>query len=288
MISSEPIKMVFFGGEPLAVPALTELEKADMTPQLIVTNPDRRGGRGLAVLPPPAKVWAEERDIPVLQPESLRDSGVLQKLRSVNADIFVVVAYSKIFPRDVLEIPKEGALNMHPSLLPKYRGPSPIRSAILHDDRETGVTIILMDEEMDHGPILAQKPVTVPKDNWPMKGRKLDALLAETGGKLLAETILKYLDGSIEPQAQEHKKATYTKKIERGDGAIDLAADDYQNFLKIQAYDGWPGMFFFAQKNGKEIRVKVTDVTYEDGQLTITRVIPEGKKEMRYADFIIR
>lgn len=278
--------IVFFGGEPLAVPALEKLKAADLLPRCVVCNPDRPQGRKQIMTAPPAKEWALQNNIDVFQPESLGDPSVQAKLSEMNPDIFVVVAYSALIPKTLLDIPMRGALNAHPSLLPKFRGPSPIRSAILADERHTGTTIILLDEKMDHGPILAQEELPISEDEWPLRGTELDARLADLSGSLLANTIPQWLAGEIKPREQDHEHATYTKKITKADGELDLSDDPYTNLLKIRAFDGWPGTFFFAERGGKQIRVKVTDAELApDGTLKILRVVPEGKQEMHYQTF---
>lgn len=280
------VKIAFFGSPPLAVGVLDELEKAHIFPSLVVTSPDVHKGRKLGLTPPEAKMWAEVRSIPVLQPSSLKNDDIAAFLNT-EWDLFIVASYGKIFPKTLLSLPKHGTLNVHPSLLPKFRGPSPIRSAILEDVRETGVTIMLMDEELDHGPIVAQARVELEKDEWPPRATLFEQLLAHAGGQLLTETIPLWLMGEITPEEQDHSKATFSKKIIKEDGRIDLADDPYKNLLKIRAYDGWPGTYFVHSKNGKNIRVKITDAKLaEDGALRILRVIPEGKKEMDYQDFL--
>ncbi len=285
-MNNPSLRIAFFGTPDIAVWVLEELEKAGILPTLIVTNPDAPQGRKMVITPPPAKVWAESHDIPVFQPTTLKDSETLEKLKSEAFDLFVVAAYGKIIPQAILDIPKYGTLNVHPSLLPKLRGASPIRSAILNDMHETGVTIMLMDEKLDHGPILAQEIVHIAKDDWPLHGQVLDELLARHGGALLAETIPEWIQDGLAPQEQMHDAATFCTKITKEMGEIDLAADPYQNLLKIRAFDGWPGTFFFREKNSAKLRVKIVDATLNtDGSLKILRVIPEGKKEMSYDDF---
>lgn len=280
------IHFIFFGGEPLGVPALDALEGAGLLPQLIVCNPDRPQGRKMILTPPPVKVWAGERNIAVFQPERF-DDAAHQRLADTSADLFVVVAYNAIIPKHILEIPEHGVLNAHPSLLPRFRGPSPIRSAILADERVLGSTIILLDEQMDHGPIVAQETLAIDEHEWPLPGRQLDERLAEQCGTLLARSIPKWIAGEIEPQEQEHESATYTHKLTKADAEIDLSDDPYTNLLKIRAYDGWPGAFFYTDRHGKTIRVKVTDAELDtNGALRITRVVPEGKSEMAYDDFL--
>jgi len=283
---SNGIKFVFFGGEPLAIPTLEQLREVDLLPSLVVAGPDRPSGRGRKLTPPPAKVWAEAHNIPVFQPESLKNPEALTPLLSREWDVFVVVAYNAILPKSLLEHPRYGTLNVHPSLLPFLRGPSPIRSAILKDMSTTGVSIMQMDAEMDHGPIVVQEEVTIPKEKWPMRGVELDALLSERGGALLAKTIPKWVAGECGPEEQDHDRATYTQKFSKADGLINLDDDPYQNLLKIRAFDGFPGTYFFIEKDGKQIRIKITDAEIApDGSLKILRVIPEGKKEMDYVTF---
>ena len=286
-MNDTPLKIAFFGTPDIAVWVLTALKSASFAPSLIITNPDTPKGRKMLITPTPAKIWAEENNIPVAQPETLHDEAMAHTLRNGGYDLFIVAAYGKIIPQSVLDIPKFGTLNVHPSLLPKLRGASPIRSAILGDMRKTGVTIMLMDEKLDHGPILAQEVLHIAKDDWPLRGQTLDELLARHGGTLLADVIPKWMSGEIEPTAQDHAQATFCTKITKEMGEIDLAGDSHQNLLKIRAFDGWPGTYFFQEKNGTKIRVKIIDAELDtDGSLKILRVIPEGKKEMSYADFL--
>ena len=282
----EDIKIAFFGGEPLAVPALEALRERHILPDLIITNPDTPQGRKLILTPPPTKIWAEKYELAVFQPEKVSDPEVIKKLASENFDLFIVVAYGKILPEAIVSMPRLGTINVHPSLLPRFRGPSPIRSTILNDERETGVTIMKMDSEMDHGPIIAQEKVTIDKEQWPIPGRTLDNLLANAGARLLTEVLPQWIGGNCETHEQNHKEATFTKILTKEMGEIDLHDDPYQNLLKIRAFDGWPGTYFFTEKNGKKVRVKITDAELNDkGDLEILRVIPEGKKEMDFLTF---
>jgi methionyl-tRNA formyltransferase len=281
-------RFAFFGTPDIAVSVLTILKEQGMIPSVIITNPDAPQGRKMVLTPSPVKVWAASERIPVLQPQSLRtDDTVLHYLREHGIELSIVVAYGKIIPEPLLQIPKFGTINVHPSLLPLLRGASPIRTAILRDMRTTGVTIMLLDALLDHGPVLAQETVEIPESEWPLRGKELDTLLAEKGGALLAKTIPGVVNGDITPVPQNHERATFCEKITKEMGEIDLTADPYQNLLKIRAFDGWPGTYFFALKNGKRIRVKIVDAELgTDGTLVITRVIPEGRNEMRYEDFI--
>ena len=207
-------------------------------------------------------------------------------LSTTHYQLFIVAAYGKILPKDLLQIPKHGSLNVHPSLLPKFRGASPVRSAILENVPETGVTLMLMDEKMDHGPIIAQAKTTIALEDWPPHARILEEMLAREGGTLLAEVLPDWILGKITPEPQDDTKATFCKKIKKEDGLIDLSADPYANYLKIRAFDGWPGTFFFEKRADKDIRVKITDAEFKNGKLLIKRVTPEGKKEMEYKVFL--
>lgn len=288
---------VFFGTPRFAVQVLDALEKEGVLPDVVVTAPDRPAGRGLLLQAPPVKDWALERDIPALQPENFKQaSETLTLLKNSEWNLFLVAAYGTILPKDILALPQKGALNVHPSLLPKFRGASPIESQILADEKTVGVTIMLMDEKMDHGPILSQASVT-PEDlpaqtKWPLKASVLETMLATVGGELLAETIPAWLSGSIKPEEQKHDEATFTKKIERADGLIEVggrptsAKEEYEKYLKYCAYDGWPGVYFLTKRNGGEMRVKITDAEYKNGAFAPRKVIPEGKKEIGYQEFL--
>ena len=155
------IKVAFFGGPQISVDFFDALQKYDINPELVVTTPDKPAGRKLILTSPPLKDWADKQQIPVLQPEKLLDTDFTSALSEI--DLLIVVAYGKIIPKKILEIPKYGAINFHPSLLPLYRGASPIISALLDDHKETGMSLMLLDEKMDHGPLLAQQKISVSR-----------------------------------------------------------------------------------------------------------------------------
>jgi methionyl-tRNA formyltransferase len=272
------IKIGFFGTPEYAVTTLEALKKASFEIAFVVTQSDKPKGRKMILTSPPAKVWAVTNNIPVLQPEKLRDLELFETLKNYNCDVFVVIAYGKIIPEEILNIPKFKSLNIHGSLLPKYRGSCPIESAIINNDSKTGVTIIRMDKEMDHGPIVATTEVQV--EPWPPKSEVLGEKIVEAGSDLLVEILPKWVNGEIKEIPQDHEKATYTKMIKKEDGLIDLNDDSYKNYLKIQAYHKWPTAFFF--KNGK--RMKITEASYINGKLVIEKVIPEGKPEIPYKE----
>jgi methionyl-tRNA formyltransferase len=280
------IPYVFFGTPRFATIVLDELERAGLPPSAVVTQPAKPKGRHLVLTPSETETWARERGIPVLAPERIRGNETfMEELSRINARCFVVAAYGNMLPKTLLDLAPHGTLNVHPSLLPKYRGASPIESQILSDERDIGVTIILMDEELDHGPILSAKRIERPEP-WPAKGTVLTEILAREGGKLLAETLPRWLNGKITPIEQDHQRATYTRKIEKSDGLIELSADPMENLRKIRAYDEWPGAFTMVKRRGQRIRVKITEASIIDGKLSLTRVIPEGKREMAFQDFL--
>lgn len=281
-MSSPDVDFAFFGTAPLARGVLDALARRGFMPTLIVAGVDRIDSRTKKIIEPMEKQWAHEHHVPVLQPQTAEE--LASELAKHAWGLFVVASYGKIFSDSVLSIPKRGVLNVHPSLLPRLRGPSPIRSAILRDEKKTGVSIMLMDNEMDHGPLVAQKEVGIAL--WPPKGSWLDELLAREGGELLAQVLPAWLADEIETRPQNHDIATYSGKIEKDDGRLDLSADPYQNLLKIRAYEGWPGTFAYFDRSGKKIRVSILDAHVQNGKLVIGTVKPEGKREMRYDELL--
>lgn len=279
------MRFVFFGTPDLAVTALSELESVGLVPSLIVTTPDAPVGRKHIITPPPTKVWASERTIPVFQPSSLKNKEDLAPLTNEPWDIFVVFAYGKIMPAWLLSLPKYGTINAHPSLLPKLRGASPIRSTLLTDLSAAGVTIIQMDAAMDHGPILHQQPITLAE---PIPGRTLDRTLSRMCGDLLAHVMTELPKGAITPKEQDHNAATFCTKITKDMSELMLdphnlpTSDIAQAYLrKVYAFDGWPETFFIH----KNARIKIKDAILIDGVFTPTRVVPEGKSEMDFTSF---
>lgn len=289
MMRKNKLKIAFFGTPESAVIVLEELKKAGLTPSLIITTPDKPKGRRLVLTPPPVGVWAKENKVNFVQSDVLDDT-LLDLLHEGDFDLFIVASYGKILPKELLALPKHGALNIHPSLLPRLRGPSPIISAILQGESKTGVTIMLLDAGMDSGPIVAQ--ASIEPTPWPPRANELEELLFTEGAKLLVEIIPRWTSGKIKPEAQSEDKATFTKKIKKEDGLIELDGNAYQNLLKIRAYEQWPTAYFIANRNSlpaqadKQIRVKITDAEIKNDVLKINKVVPEGKKEMDYEDFL--
>ncbi len=249
------LTFVYFGSSRLSEIVLEELEKQGLSPALTINS---------ARTPLPSK----------------------EELEKINADFFVVASFGKIIPKEILDIPKFGSLNVHPSLLPELRGPSPIQNTILGTHHALpGVTIIKMDEEMDHGPILAQEEVEIAP--WPDHYEVVEEKLARAGGKLLVKVLENYQGLTLISISQDDSKATYVKLIKKEDGLLDLNADPEVNVRKVLAYSTWPGAYlFFKNKFNKDIRIVVKDARIKDGKFTPTKVIPAGKKEMDWEDFL--
>jgi len=266
-------RIVFFGTPQLGVQVLEKLILTGFKPVAVVTREDKPAGRGQKSTPPPVKIIAEKYKICVLQPKKLKDNQeIISNLKNFSPDLFIVAAYGRIIPREILDIPKYGTLNVHPSLLPKYRGASPIQSAILNGDEETGVTIILLDEELDHGPIIAQEKVPITKTETT---QSLTEKLGKLGAKLLADIIFDWIEGKIKPRNQNHKKATFTKILTKEDGYIDLSnPPSPKKFnLMVRAFYPWPGTW--TKWQNKIIKF-----------LPENLIQPEGKKPMTIKEFL--
>jgi methionyl-tRNA formyltransferase len=204
----------------------------------VVTQPDRPAGRGRAPEPPPVKQAALRLGLPVLQPETLREEAAVLQLAALQPDVGVVAAYGEILRKAVLAIPPLGYLNIHPSLLPRHRGPTPVPGAILAGDAETGVTVMKLNAKMDAGPILAQRRITLPPD---AHAKALTEELFGLGAALLLESLEPYAAGQLEPTQQDDSQATYTALLQKADGAIDWGAQAERIERMTRAYDPWPG-----------------------------------------------
>ena len=295
MNKDQKINWAFFGSSDFSVIVLNKLESLGLVPQLIVTTPDKPKGRGLKIEGNVVKSWAEKREIAVFAPASLsvaKNPETLAELKNLGPwDVFLIASYGKIVPLDILNIPKHSTLNIHPSLLPKFRGPTPLESAILDsnlDKTGTGVTIMKVDEQVDHGPIVAQKTVSTDTfTDWPPYYKNLEKILAEKGATLFAEILPKWIKGEIEAKEQNHAEATFTKKFDKSELQIDVTDQNQaeQNLHKIRAFSDNRGAYFLQKTNDREIRVIVSKAKIENGTLVLERVKPEGKKDMGYEDF---
>lgn len=271
---------IFFGTGHFAEHVLKNLITENKIPRLIVCSPDKPVGRHQVITPPPVKVLAEQYNIPVFQPDKLRTPEALAECtRHISqVDVCVVADYGKILPQSLLDICPKGFLNIHPSLLPLHRGPAPLQATILSGNSKTGVTIIKIDAEMDHGPIVAVEEVDVSP--WPCTTSELSAYMTEIGAKLLIETLPRYVTGDITLIEQDHTSATYTKMIDKKDAEVSY--EDIRNgnlseiYLKYCAYKDWPEVWFMHE--GK--RVKIKKMGFVDGVCKVLRVVYEGKKEV--------
>ena len=246
----QPLKTAFMGTPAFAIPVLSGLLDAGHEVVAVYTQPDKPAGRGGRPAEPPVKQFALERDLPVFQPSSLRSQGVQDQLESLSPDVVIVAAYGRFLPPPVLDLPPLGCLNVHPSLLPKYRGPSPVPSAILNEDAVTGVTIIRLDEGMDSGPIVAQTEEPIgPHD----KADELTARLFQLGSSLLIEVLPRWARGEVQARPQVDSQATVTKLMSKEDGEIDwkLGADLIAR--QVLAYHPWPGTFTWW--SGKTLKI---------------------------------
>jgi methionyl-tRNA formyltransferase len=287
------IKIAFFGNSKFSVFCLEEMKNLGQTPDIVITTPDRPSGRKMQLTKTETKVWAEENNIPFIEQEKLKDESFLEKLKEY--DLFIVASYGKIVPKIILDMPKYSVLNIHPSLLPKYRGPSPLQEQILNNEKNIGITVMKMDEQIDHGPIIAQEKITI--QGWPVNLIQLKEITAKEGVKILLANLDAWIEGGLKPVEQNHTEATFTKKVEKNDGLLDLEmSKPFENYLKTKAYYPWPGTFFFIAKDDhptspelrgtRKIRVIIKESEYKDDTFHILKVIPEGKKEMSYEDFL--
>ncbi|WP_343162553.1 methionyl-tRNA formyltransferase [Desulfurobacterium thermolithotrophum] len=289
------------GTPDFAVPSLKKLFEAGFEIPLVITQPDRPAGRGKRIKPPPVKVLAEKLNIPVYQPERVKgNEELLNKLKEISPDLIVVAAYGKILPNEILDLPKFGCINVHASLLPEYRGASPIQSALLDGKEKTGVTIMLISPELDAGDIISQKEVLIDrKDN----AQTLHDKLANLGAELLVETIPSYVSGKLKPIPQESSKATYCKPITKEMGKIDWTLPAEKIFNMIRAFTPWPSAY--TTFRGKRIKLleaepiegngnpgevikadKELVISTGEGALKIKKLRPEGKKEISGEEFI--
>lgn len=236
------MSIVFIGTPAFAVPTLRRLVAEDYEIAAVITQPDQPAGRGRALRQPAVKVAALELGLSVWQPPSLRDGEAVAHLRRLAPEVIVAVAYGQILRQEVLDIPHRGVLNVHPSLLPRWRGASPVAAAILAGDERTGVTVMLMDAGMDTGPILAQREVAIsPHDTT----GSLTTVLAELGADLLAETLPRWLAGAIVPQPQDEARATKCALLRKEDGLLDWALPAEDLWRRVRAYNPWPGAYTF-------------------------------------------
>ncbi|MBI3159281.1 MAG: methionyl-tRNA formyltransferase [Chloroflexi bacterium] len=292
-------RVVFMGSPQFAVPSLFALNR-QFALVGVVTQPDRSAGRGRALTPPPVKEAALALGLPVFQPDRLRGEA-LEPLRAWRPDLIVVAAFGQILGQPVLDLPRHGCINVHASLLPRWRGAAPINAAIFHGDPVTGVTIMKMDKGIDTGPILAQEPETIlPEDT----AQTLSARLAERGARLLVGTLPGYIAGDIKPQPQSEADATYAPMLKKEDGMLDCSRPANELTRQVRAYQPWPGAFIqigavslkilSASSMGRASRPGerlVVDgwpaLGTGDGILILREVQPPGKRPMDGKAFLL-
>ena len=302
--SAMKVRIVFMGTPQFAVTILESLLQSSYQVLAVYTQPDKSAGRGHRVGFPPVKKLALERQIPVIQPETFKSSEVVEKLASFQAELIIVTAFGSILPSEVLSLPKFACLNVHPSLLPRHRGPSPVANTILCGDELTGVTIMLMDAGMDTGPILAQEKVGI---SFMDTAGSLSSKLADVGTKLLLETLPKWLGDELRPQAQNESQATYSKVITSKDAEIDWHLSSVELWRRVRAYNPWPSCYTWCQ--GKRLKIHKTiplddvregeageviavaeppgvGVVTGQGVLGLCQVQLEGKRAMSANDFV--
>ncbi len=302
------MRIIFAGTPESAVSVLEPLADSNHEVCAVLTQPDRPKGRGLKPAPPPVKEFALKRGIPVLQHEKVNSPESLAEIEKISPDVAVVAFYGRIIGKKLLAVPKHGWLNIHPSLLPKYRGPSPVSSAIISGDKETGITIIKLDAEMDHGPILLQT-------NSPIEENENEGELLARLAKIGAEMILRALNlvesGGAGFTPQQHEAATFTMTLTKQEGIIDWSAGNLHNF--VRAMTPWPGahakLHVNATGNDVDLTIRRTEISAEStsakvapgtivalfpegilvedgrGETLITSVKPSGKREMPAKDF---
>ncbi|MCR4685714.1 MAG: methionyl-tRNA formyltransferase [Lachnospiraceae bacterium] len=298
------MNVVFMGTPDLAVTVLDAIVQSSHNVTAVVTREDKQKGRGKELSMPPVKAYALEHDIPVFQPVKIKTEEAVATLRSFDADIYVVAAYGQILSEEILSIPKKGCVNVHTSLLPKYRGSSPIQWAIIEGETQTGVTVMQMDAGMDTGDILFTQKVAIdPKET----GGSLHDKLADTGAALIVKALDEIEKGNVNPVKQDSAQATYTKMLDKGMGNIRFEAGSARIERMIRALNPWPSTYTYL--HGKILKIWAAEVFPEksteapgtvirvdgsaffvktgDGVLKITEVQLEGKKRMSVKDFLL-
>lgn len=292
-------RIVFMGSPDFALPTLEGLNKAFEVVG-VVTQPDRPSGRGQKMTPPDVKILAEKLGLPVIQPVRLKEPEAMAQLKAWSPDVIVVAAFGQILREEVLNLPPFGCINVHASLLPRWRGAAPVQAAVLHDD-VTGVTIMHMGKGLDTGPILSQRSCPITEE---MTAGILFDHLAEMGAALLVETLPAYLNGEIEPIPQDNEQSTYAPMLNKSDGELDFSKPAQHLARMVRAYQPWPGAYQFFE----DVRLKVyrahTHSTHDvveggryivdgqpawgtvDGLLVLDTVQAAGKTRVSGEDFL--
>lgn len=295
-------RIVFMGSPEFAVPSLEALARRYPIAG-VVTQPDRPAGRGRSLTPPPVKTLALELGLPVMQPVRIRQPEAMLQLQDWAPDVIIVAAFGQILRQDVLDLPPNGCINVHASLLPRWRGAAPIQAAILHGDQETGVSIMRMDAGIDTGPVYRKQALEIQPDDT---AASLSQRLACIGAHVLLDTLPGILDGSLSPQPQDESQATYAAMLKKKDGELDFSqpAQDLAN--KVRAFSPWPGAFTAWQEQPLKIHQakavlsaktlhtpgqhaiveSYPAIATHDGYLVLENLQPAGKKAMDGKSFL--
>ncbi|HEB58214.1 MAG TPA: methionyl-tRNA formyltransferase [Gammaproteobacteria bacterium] len=308
---STPLKIIFAGTPDFATTILAALLDSPHEIVAVYTQPDRPAGRGRKLRPGPVKTLALQHDLPVAQPESLRDPAAQQTLAALDADVMVVVAYGLLLPPAVLETPRLGCLNIHASLLPRWRGAAPIQRAILAGDRETGITIMQMDAGLDTGPMLLRVPCAITETDT---GGTLHDRLASLGARAILDVLDRLDSGELQPEPQDDALATWADKIAKDEARLDWSRPASELDRVVRAFNPWPVAFTTAPLGGETVRLRIwqarpgtdhgtdhTDATpgtvldtgaagitvaCGEGVLTVTRLQAPGSRAMSADDFL--
>jgi len=300
------MRIVFWGSSDFSMPSLELLGKYNWIAG-VVTNPDKPYGRGMnQIHQTPIKLWALQHSVPCLQPTKLRDEGFIQSLQALKPDLFVVVSYGRILPEEILSLPPLGSINLHASLLPRYRGASPIQAALLNDDRITGNTVQYMTKELDQGDIILQSELAIyPNDTYPT----LSERLSHDGANLLVQAIQLISENKAPRTPQNNAEASYTRIIRREDGEITFSLlSSHEVWCRYRAYYPWPGIFTTCHQAKIPFVVHLTDIAESpqsgeagivlradkeqfliacrEGSIRINKLKPAGKKEMDFLSFL--
>jgi methionyl-tRNA formyltransferase len=297
-------RILFFGTPDFAVPTLAALVAAERSPVRVVTQPARPAGRGRRTQEPPVASWARERGLEVTQPERVRSPAFLEAAAALAPDLAVVVAFGQIFPRALLDLPRHGCVNLHASLLPRWRGASPIQAAIAAGDARTGVTTMIMEEGLDSGPILLQEETEIGAAET---AGELSRRLAEMGGGLMVRTLERLERGDLEPRPQPAAGVIYAPRLSRDSGRIDWRLEARQIADRLRAYTPWPGLT--AELRGEPVKVVAAEIADGNGAaepgtvlglrggrlavacgggtaLGLSELQRPGKRALRAADFV--
>lgn len=296
--------LIFIGTSYLAAQILKKLLDNDYTFQAVITQPDRPCGRKKQLCASPVKEIALAYNLPILQPNKIKNS--LEEIKNLKPQLMILVAYGQIIPQAVIDIAPKGIINVHPSLLPKYRGPSPIQTVLLDNKSETGITIMLLDKKMDHGPILNQEKLLIANDD---NETSLTTKIIDKGSELLAKTIPQWLNNELKPQEQDHSQATFCQMLTKSDGHINWQQPVSKIAAQIKAFYEWPRSYSYIKQKGQLknlvieqaiisnikselkpgtliLKDKLLYISTSDYLLQILKLQPEGKKIMEAEEYL--